>query len=105
MIETPPVRPLHAILAAFDEGATSVADLVSRTGLDEEAVRAGIDHLVRLGRLDARTLSAGCPDGGCGSCASGTRDGDPGCGASAPSLTRRGPALVTLSLRRPDVQD
>lgn len=101
MTETAQVRPLHAILAAFEEGATSVADLVARTTLDEQTVRAGLDHLVRMGRVDARTLAAGCPSGGCGSCASGTRDGEPGCGASAPSLTRQGPVLVTLSLRRP----
>jgi hypothetical protein len=77
--------PLRSVLTAFEDGALS---------------RAEVEHLLRLGRLDARELAVGCPDGGCGTCASGHGD-SPGCGASGPSARRSGPVLVSLSVRRP----
>jgi FeoC like transcriptional regulator len=92
--------PLRATLAALDAGASSRADIARRTGLRADVVDAALDHLVRLGRVEARELAIGCPSGGCGSCASGVDDA-PGCGAPAPSARRTGPALVQLTVRRP----
>lgn len=89
--------PLQSVLDAFDTGVRSRADLVRATGLSPDVLDAAVDHLVRVGRLEARVLSSGCPTGGCGSCASG--DGDaPGRTAPGPSPQRRGPVLVQLSL-------
>ncbi len=95
------VGPLSAVLAAIQNHAGTLADIVRVTGLPRDVVDASVAHLVRLGRLDARELAMGCPSGGCGTCASGV-DGTPGCGSSAPSRARTGPVLVALSLRRPD---
>lgn len=92
--------PLRAVLDAFEAGASSLAEVVERTGLDADVVSAAVGHLVRSGRLDAKELSMGCPSGGCGTCASGRADGTAGCGADAPSSQRRGPVLVALSLHR-----
>ena len=92
--------PLTAVLAAFEDGAATLAEVGERTGLPRDVVAGTVDHLVRLGRLDARNLAIGCPGGGCGSCASGTPEGAPGCGASGPSASRNGPVLVALSVRR-----
>lgn len=93
--------PLTQILAAFQAGATSLAEVAARTGLADDLVRAGVDHLVRTGRLEAKELAQGCPGGGCGSCASGTPTGTAGCGAAGPNPHRGGPVLVALSVRRP----
>jgi hypothetical protein len=92
--------PLRSVLTAFEEGARSRTEVCAATGLRRDVVDAAIEHLLRLGRLDARELAVGCPDGGCGSCASGHGDA-PGCGASGPSTRRSGPVLVSLSVRRP----
>lgn len=92
--------PLTRVLAAFEAGAGSLADIAERTGLGADVVEAAVDHLVRLGRIEASTLGVGCPGGGCGSCASGHADGSAGCGAAGPSASRRGPVLVSLRLRR-----
>jgi hypothetical protein len=89
------------VLAAFADGAHSLDEVARRSGLSLDVVRASVDHLVRTGRIEARELAVGCPDGGCGSCASGQVDGSAGCGSSGPSARRSGPVLVTLSLRRP----
>ncbi len=93
-------RPLTAVLAAFEGGARSLDEVGTRTGLSRDVVSAAVEHLVRLGRIEAKELAIGCPSAGCGSCASGTADGTPGCGAPQPSGQRSGPVLVTLSLRR-----
>jgi bacterioferritin-associated ferredoxin len=93
--------PLRQVLAAFAAGVHSVDELTRRTGLSRDVVDASIDHLVRTGRIEAKELTIGCPDGGCGNCASGTSEGTAGCGAPGPSAARSGPVLVTLSLRRP----
>jgi hypothetical protein len=92
--------PLRSVLTAFEDGAHSRTDVCTSTGLRRDVVDAAIEHLLRMGRLDAEQLGVGCPDGGCGSCASGSGDA-PGCGASGPSTRRSGPVLVSLSLRRP----
>ena len=92
--------PLRAVLASFEAGAHSRAEVGRRTGLGADVVDAAVEHLVRIGRLTAAELSTGCPSGGCGSCASGSSDGGPGCGAPQPSAQRRGPVLVQLSVRR-----
>lgn len=93
------VGPLSATLAAFQGGASTLAEVTTVTGLSREAVDAAVAHLVRLGRLEARELAMGCPSGGCGGCASAVA-GAPGCGASGPSASRSGSALVALTLTR-----
>ena len=87
------VAPLSAVLAAFESGAATLADVGSATGLSRDVVDASVAHLVR-------ELSVGCPSGGCGGCASAV-GGEPGCGAPGPSRRRSGPALVALTVRRP----
>lgn len=94
--------PLSDVLAAFEAGAPSLAEVARVTGLPRDVVTASVDHLVRLGRLDARELAVGCPGGGCGTCASGSPDGTPACGSAGPSVSRQGPVLVAISLRRQD---
>ncbi len=96
----PEAGPLTKVLAAFEAGADGFDDIVRRTGLRRDVAEAAVDHLVRMGRLEARSLSVGCPTGGCGTCASGRADGTAGCGAAGPSTARRGPVLVALRLRR-----
>ncbi len=91
--------PLSTVLAELAAGTPTVAEMVRRSGLDESVLRAAIDHLVREGRVDARELSMGCPDSGCGGCASATAAGTPGCGLAAPVPGRRA-GLVTLALTR-----
>jgi hypothetical protein len=92
--------PLRSVLAAFEDGARSRSEVCTATGLRRDVVDAAVEHLLRLGRLDARELTTGCPTGGCGSCASGEGDA-PGCGSPGPSARRSGPVLVSLSVRRP----
>lgn len=90
--------PLRAVLAALERGAPSLDEVAAATGLARDVVSAAVTHLVRLGRLSSEELAVGCPTGGCGTCPSGS-DGRPGCGAAAPSPQRRGPVLVTISMR------
>jgi hypothetical protein len=92
--------PLRSVLSALEDGASSRTAVSDRTGLRRDVVDAAIEHLLRMGRLDARELTTGCPDGGCGSCASGSGN-SPGCGAAGPSARRSGPVLVSLQVRRP----
>ncbi len=91
---------MTAVLGAFAHGAGSLDEVAALCGLPRDIVAGAVDQLVRLGRLESRELAIGCPSGGCGSCASGRSDGSAGCGSGAPG-GRRGPALVTLRLRRP----
>lgn len=93
--------PLTAVLTAFEDGARSLDEVSRRCDLPSDVVRASVDHLVRMGRLHTTELVAGCPSGGCGSCASGTVDGGSGCGSPGPSVMRTGPVAVTISVRRP----
>lgn len=83
--------PLRQVLTAFTAGARSVPEVIERTGLPADLVRASVDHLIRTGRIEVGELGGGCPDAGCGSCARGSA-GAPGCGAP-------GPVLVTLRVR------
>ena len=94
------VRPLNAVLQAFTEGASSLDEIALRTSLARDVVQASVEHLTRMGRIEAKELSMGCPSGGCGGCASGHSDGTAGCGAPEPSAERRGPVLVQLTLAR-----
>lgn len=91
--------PLRAVRAAIEDGSGTLRQIADVTGLPADVVAAAIDHLVRAGSLTASTLSIGCPEGGCGGCASGAGT-SPGCGAAAPSSARRGPVLIALSPRR-----
>ena len=85
--------PLSAILAAFETGVRSVADISRTTGLNRDVVEAGIDHLISTGRLTAKPLASGCTEEVCGGCALFSA-GCGGCGP-VPSRTR------TLSLAHP----
>jgi hypothetical protein len=93
--------PLSAVLEAFRDGVRSFDDVAARCDLSVDVVRACVDHLVRIGRLEATELAVGCPTGGCGSCALSRADGTAGCGATGPSDTRTGAVAVAISLRRP----
>ena len=96
------VSPLRAVLDCFEAGCGTVPEISLRTGLPRDVVDAAVEQLVRSGRVLARELQLGCPTGGCGSCALAV-EGEPGCGATAPStpgVRGRRPALVTLTLRR-----
>jgi len=97
---TSAVSPLTAVLQAFEAGCGTLDEVARSSSLDRDVVDAAVEHLVRLGRLNAGVLAVGCPDGGCGSCATGVGDA-PGCGSAGPSATRSGPVLVALSLTGP----
>lgn len=93
--------PLRLVLAQVAAGVPTVSEIGRRTGLTADVVAAAIEQLVRMGALDAKEVSAGCPSSGCGGCASGVTDGGsvvPGCGAPGPSASRQGPVLVALSV-------
>lgn len=92
--------PLTAVLAALGAGAHSLDEVARRCDLPLDTVRAAVDHLVRMGRLEAKELAIGCPTSGCGSCASGMDEGTAGCGSKAPTSRRSGPVLVAISVRR-----
>jgi hypothetical protein len=85
------------VLDALEGGASSVADICARTALPRDVVTGAVDHLVRLGRLDVERLPAGCPTGGCGSCATGRSAGS--CAQGGPSSNPTGPVLVTITVR------
>ncbi|MBK8462127.1 MAG: hypothetical protein IPL36_03470 [Nigerium sp.] len=88
--------PLSAVLAAFTAGAGSLTEIQATTGLSRDVVAASVEHLVRLGRLEAKAIALGCPSSGCGSCASASTGGRP-C-HPGPNPGRRGRTFVTLSL-------
>lgn len=91
--------PLSIVLAELEAGTPTITEMVRSSGLDESVLRAAIDHLVRSGRVQSRELSMGCPESGCGGCASASDAGAPGCGLGAPVPGRRA-GLVTLTLTR-----
>lgn len=62
-------RPLSSVLDAVDGGAVTVAEVVDRTGMPEDTVRAALEMLTRMGRVRHETLTSGCPETGCGTCA------------------------------------
>lgn len=87
--------PLTLVLDAVAAGGVTLADIEARTGLPRDVVRTGVDHLVRLGRLEAEEFSVGCPSGGCGSCpvaATGV------CGGTG-VRTRGGPVRLDVPVR------
>ena len=90
--------PLSTVLAELEAGTPTIAEMVRRSGLAESVLRAAVDHLVRSGRVQSKELSMGCPESGCGGCASAS-DGAPGCGLGTPVPGRRA-GLVTLTLTR-----
>ncbi len=92
--------PLSLVLDAFGRGSRSLDEVARSSGLTRDVVAASVEHLIRLGRLEARELAIGCPSGGCGSCASGAVNGGAGCGSVRASPGRTGPVLVTIGLRR-----
>ena len=73
--------PVRAVLASFDQGTTSVAGIAQDTGLSVDLVRAVLDQLIRMGKLQVTKLTAGCPvdAASCGGCVSAAPDGS-GCG-------------------------
>ena len=91
--------PLSLVSRAIADGAGSRADIARTTALDASVVDAALEHLIRMGRIATEQLGSGCPDEGCGGCASGKSDGSAGCGAAGPA-NARGPVLLTLT-RRP----
>ena len=90
--------PLSTVLAELEAGTPTIAEMVRRSGLAESVLRAAVDHLVRSGRVQSKELSMGCPESGCGGCASAS-DGANGCGLGTPVPGRRA-GLVTLTLTR-----
>jgi hypothetical protein len=88
---------LRTVLDAFAAGAHTLDDVARSTGLDIELVRLAVDQLVTLGLVDAERVGAGCPDGGCGSCAA-TGSGEVACGSGG---GREQGGLVSLTLHRP----
>ena len=88
------------VLDEVRAGTPTVAEMARRCDLDEDVVRAAVEHLVRAGRIEARELSLGCPPSGCGGCASAGTDGEPGCGRPAATTPGRRAGLVTLTLSR-----
>lgn len=64
--------PLLQVLAAFEAGVSSLAQVGARTGLPADTVEAAVAHLVRMGRLEARALVGRCLSSGCGTCPLGT---------------------------------
>ena len=87
--------PLSRVLAEVEAGTPTLAQMARNLTLDEDVVRAAVDHLVRAGRIESRELSLGCPPSGCGSCAVASTGG--GCGHPEVVAGRR-PGLVMLSL-------
>jgi len=63
------VTPLRAVLSAVEAGATTQADITSRTSLSPDVVSAAVEHLQRIGRVTGLRLGSGCPTGGCSGCA------------------------------------
>jgi hypothetical protein len=86
--------PTRAVLSELEGGATSLPEIAARTGLDSGVVSLAVARLVAAGYLTAERLAAGCPDGGCSTCPSGS-SGRPGCGAVG-GATQRGPVLISL---------
>jgi hypothetical protein len=62
--------PLTSVLAAVDGGAVTVAEVIGRTHLSEDTVRAALEALERMGRVRPESLTPGCLSQACGSCGS-----------------------------------
>ena len=61
--------PVTAVLTEIEAGVRSVPDLVSRTGLTPDMVRAVTDRLIRTGRVKPLVISSACAPTGCRDCA------------------------------------
>ena len=83
--------PLRRVLAAIEGGAGSQNEIAQATGLARDVVAASVDHLLRLGRLEAHRLSSGCPGGSCAACVAGTPSGSNAC-----EPAEGGPGLLAL---------
>lgn len=95
------VAPLRQVLAEVKSsagGGISLSEIARKVGVSNDEASSMIDYWVRRGKLSVDDLGNACASGGCGSCAHG-KDGEPGCGASAPG---QGPVLLAISVRRPD---
>jgi hypothetical protein len=87
---------LRAVLAELTAGTSTLDEVSRRTGLGRDVVQAAVQHLVRLGRVTAQTLSMTCADAGCGGCPASS------CGSrDRPAPAGRRPTLVALSVRPP----
>ena len=52
--------PLTRVMAAVDGGAVTVAEVIDRTHLSDDTVRAALEALERMGRVRREVLAAGC---------------------------------------------
>jgi hypothetical protein len=91
--------PLRAVLAEIVAGAPTLDHVARRTGLGRDVVSAAVEHLVRLGRVDAEALSGHCPRDGCGGCGG---CGVPSCcgAVGMPVVAGGRPVLVALRVSR-----
>lgn len=64
--DPPTGAPLRAIMSAIEAGATTRLAIAGATGLRQDVVDAGVEHLLRMGL--AHGLDAGCTSGSCTSC-------------------------------------
>ncbi|MCL2735892.1 MAG: hypothetical protein FWD75_04570 [Propionibacteriaceae bacterium] len=60
--------PLALVRDAIAQGARTVPDIASHTGLDRGLVSAVVDHLFRTDDVRATRLTQACPAQGCGGC-------------------------------------
>lgn len=98
-VQRPEAGPLRRVLAALDAGAADRAELARATGLGSEVVDTALDHLVRIGRVPASTVSTSCPPVGCGGCPTARSGGASGCGAGTPAPSGAECALTLLRRR------
>ncbi|MCW5951495.1 MAG: hypothetical protein KIT69_04500 [Propionibacteriaceae bacterium] len=61
--------PVTAVLAEYEAGVRCVPDLVARTGLTPDLVRAITERLIRAGRVKPLVISSVCAPTGCRDCA------------------------------------
>jgi hypothetical protein len=88
-IETPMVKsPLRAVLTQIAQGTPTLAAMARNTGLSPDVLRAALDHLIRIGRVDAQALG-GCAGEGCSGCALSA--------VCVPNQSRRGMALSVIA--------
>ncbi|MDO4908460.1 MAG: hypothetical protein Q3962_01235 [Corynebacterium sp.] len=89
-------RPMAAVLEAIANGANTKDMIAARTGLSDGTVAIVLEHLARLGKLDARVESV-CA-GACGSCASDCDHRDENASIHNPAAAPLGRGLKVLSL-------
>lgn len=84
--------PLTAVLGAMRAGADTLDDVGRRTHLAPDTVRAAVEHLRRIGVVEAEEIVGGCPSGGCGVCPAARA----GCASGGSGRMPRGPVLLSL---------